>query len=423
MSSDFNPEPAPADVAVVGAGIIGLAVAMHVVAQGRSVLLIDRKGIAQETSAQNAGALAFSDILPLASPRILRQAPRWLLDPLGPLAIRPGYALQMLPWLMRFGLASRPSAYRASLQAQTQLMQLAAPAFHTMLARAKASHMIRQDGSLQVYESDAEFQSSLPGWQLRAESGIAFEHVKGERLRALQPGLASSIVAGTFVPHWETVSDPFEVASALGRHVMQAGAAWRRGEVSSIALRRGGVELRFAQGSTVHAKQAVIATGAWSRHLAAQLGDAVPLETERGYNTTLPPGAFDLKRQIIFGAHGFVVTPLSTGIRVGGAVELGGLKLPPNFERSAHMLGKASRLLPGLRTEGGTQWMGYRPSLPDSLPVIGHATASRQVVYAFGHGHLGLTQSAATGHLVAQLLARQTPSIALEPFRPDRFRW
>ena len=114
MTSGTHPESASADVAVVGAGIIGLSVAMHLVAQGRSVLLIDRKGIAQETSAQNAGALAFSDILPLASPRILRQAPRWLLDPLGPLAIRPGYALQMLPWLLRFGLASRPSAYRAS---------------------------------------------------------------------------------------------------------------------------------------------------------------------------------------------------------------------------------------------------------------------------------------------------------------------
>ena len=421
MTSAFQHEAASADVAVVGAGIIGLAVAMHLVAQGRSVLLIDRKGIALETSAQNAGALAFSDILPLASPRILRQAPRWLLDPLGPLAIRPGYALQMVPWLWRFGLASRPSAYRASLQAQTQLMRLAAPAFHAMLARAQASHMIRQDGSLQVYEGEAEFRSSLAGWQLRAEAGIAFEHVKGERLRALQPGLAGAITAGTFVPHWETVSDPFDVASALGHHVMQAGATWRQAEVRSIAPRDDGVDLQLAQGGAVRAKQAVIATGAWSRQLAAQLGDAVPLETERGYNTTLPPGAFDLQRQIIFGAHGFVVTPLSTGIRVGGAVELGGLKLPPNFKRSAHMLEKASRLLPGLRTEGGTQWMGYRPSLPDSLPVIGHAKASRRVVYAFGHGHLGLTQSAATGHLVAQLLAGQAPAIPLEPFRPDRF--
>lgn len=421
MSAEVHSQDAQADVAVVGAGIVGLSVAMHLVAQGRSVLLIDRKGIAQETSAQNAGALAFSDILPLASPRILRQVPRWLLDPLGPLAIRPGYALQIAPWLLRFGLASRPSAYQASLQAQTQLMQLAAPAFHAMLARAQASHMIHQDGSLQVYESESELRASLDGWRLRADAGIAFEHVRGDRLRELQLGLASSIVAGTYVPHWETVSDPQQVAMALGQHVLQAGARWCQAELRAITPREGGVELQLAPGGLVRARQAVIATGAWSRQLAAQLGDRIPLETERGYNTTLPRDAFDLRRQIIFGAHGFVVTPLATGLRVGGAVELGGLKLPPNFQRSAHMLEKAARLLPGLRTGGGTQWMGYRPSLPDSLPVIGHARASRQVVYAFGHGHLGLTQSGATGHLVAQLLAGQTPSVALDPFRPDRF--
>jgi D-amino-acid dehydrogenase len=409
------------DVAVIGAGIIGVSVAMYLVAQGRSVLLIDRKGIAQETSAQNAGALAFSDILPLASPRILRQAPKWLLDPLGPLAIRPQYALQILPWLLRFGLASRPAAYQASIAAQTQMMQLAAREFHTMMGWAGAAHMIRQDGSLEVYEGEAEFQSSQPGWDIRAKAGIAFEHVRGARLQELQPGLSDTITAATFVPHWQTVSDPFEVASALGRHVLQTKATLLLDEVQSIAPTEGGVALQMKHGGKINAQQAVIAAGAWSKHLAAQLGDRVPLETERGYNTTLPLGAFDLRRQIIFGAHGFVATPLATGIRVGGAVELGGLKLPPNFQRSSSMLHKAAKLLPGLKTEGGKQWMGYRPSLPDSLPVIGHASATRNVVYAFGHGHLGLTQSAATGRLVADLLAQRDSGIALEPFRPSRF--
>ncbi len=409
------------DVAVVGAGIIGLSVAMYLVAQGRSVLLIDRKGIALETSAQNAGALAFSDILPLASPRMLRQAPRWLMDPLGPLAIPPAYALRIAPWLLRFGLASRPAAYRASIEAQTQLMRLAAEEFATMMAQAGASHMIRRDGSLQVYEGEAQFRASLPGWQLRQQAGIGFEHVHGDRLQELQPGLANTITAGTFVPQWATVSDPFEVASTLGEHVLRSGGRWLKDEVRSIRPSGEGVTLHLVQGRSIEARQAVIATGAWSRHLAAELGDSVPLETERGYNTTLPPGAFDLKRQVIFGSHGFVVTPLSTGIRVGGAVELGGLKLPPNFDRSRHMLNKAARLLPGLRTDGGTQWMGYRPSLPDSLPVIGHSTASRSVVYAFGHGHLGLTQSAATGRLVSELLADEKTRISLKAFRPNRF--
>jgi D-amino-acid dehydrogenase len=410
-----------ADVAVIGAGIIGLAVAMYLQAEGRKVLLIDRKGIGQETSAGNAGALAFSDILPLASPRILRQAPCWLMDPLGPLAIRPGYALQIAPWLMKFGLASRPAAYRASIEATTALMRLATQEFQAMLAQAHCSHMLRRDGSLQVYEGEAQFQASLAGWEERSKARIEFEHVSGERLKELQPGLASSITAATFVPQWATVSDPQEVCLALGKHLLNKGATLCKEEVQSVLPHGSDVVIKLSQGRVIHAKQVVVATGAWSRQLAAGLGNSVPLETERGYNTTLPHGAFDLKRQIIFGAHGFVATPLSTGIRIGGAVELGGLKLPPNFKRSSDMLAKASRLLPGLRTEGGKQWMGFRPSLPDSLPVIGYSAATTQVVYAFGHGHLGLTQSAATGKLVSELLVGRRPSIPLEPFRADRF--
>jgi len=151
------------------------------------------------------------------------------------------------------------------------------------------------------------------------------------------------------------------------------------------------------------------------------LGDVVPLETERGYNTTLPEGAFDLTRQLYFNDHAFVVTPLSSGIRVGGAVELGGLDLPPNFRRSEALLNKAKRFLPGLKTEGGKQWMGFRPSLPDCLPVIGPSRASNSVIYAFGHGHLGLTQSAATAKLVTDLVTGTHPAISVDPFRASRF--
>jgi D-amino-acid dehydrogenase len=166
----------------------------------------------------------------------------------------------------------------------------------------------------------------------------------------------------------------------------------------------------------------VVACGAWSKTLTALLGEFIPLDTERGYNTTLPEGAFDLRRQLVFGGHGFAVTPLSGGrVRVGGAVELGGLDLPPNFQRADAMLTKAARLMPGLRTGGGTQWMGFRPSIPDSLPVIGRSRASRNIVYAFGHGHLGLTQSAGTGKLVAELVTGAAPSLDLTPFSPQRF--
>ena len=179
--------------------------------------------------------------------------------------------------------------------------------------------------------------------------------------------------------------------------------------------------VQFRDAPSIVAPCVVVAAGAWSHRLARTLSDHIPLETERGYNTTLPVGAFDLRRQLIFRAHGFVVTPLESGVRVGGAVEFAGLDAPPNFARAASLLAKAKRFMPALRTEGGRQWMGFRPSLPDSLPAIGKASTDERVVYAFGHGHLGLTQSAATARIVADIIAARTPPLDLTPFRPQRF--
>ena len=412
---------APLDVAIIGAGIVSLATAQKLQAAGRRVALIERGGVARATSSGNAGALAFSDILPLATSGKIRQVPKWLLDPLGPLAIPPAYALRIAPWLLRFWRAGWRDRLAASLAAQVSLMRVAEAEMDRMVVEAGLAALVHHDGSLELYESEREFRESLPGWQARTHAGIAFEHVRGARMAELQPGLSPRFVSGTFVPGWRTVSDPFLFASALARHLESQGILFLAGEAIRLEPAEESVTIHLADGRSVAAGQVVVATGAWSRRLTDPLGDCIPLETERGYNTTLPPGAFDLRRQIIFGGHGFVVTPLSTGLRVGGAVELGGLDLPPNFKRSEAMLRKAQDFLPGLKPEGGHQWMGFRPSLPDSLPVIGRSKVSPRIVYAFGHGHLGLTQSAGTGRLVADLLSDTPTAIDLAPFSPRRF--
>jgi len=281
--------------------------------------------------------------------------------------------------------------------------------------------MVNSDGSLELYESEAAFKAAQPGWQRRENAGIGFEHVRGARLAELQPGLSPRFVAGTFTPSWQTVSDPYDFACAVADHVLGRGGEFMLGEVTKVRPEEKGAEVKLSDGRALHAGGVVIAAGAWSKPLAARLGDRIPLETERGYNTTLPPGAFNLKRMLIFGGHGFVITPLASGIRVGGAVELGGLARAPNYARADAMLKKAANFLPGLKTEGGTQWMGFRPSLPDTLPAIGHSRASRHIVYAFGHGHLGLTQCAATGRLVRDLITGAQSPIDLAPFSPQRF--
>ncbi len=411
------------DVLVIGAGIVGTAIALRLQREGRDVLLIDREGVAAQASRVNAGALAFSDVLPLASPGILKKAPRWLFDPLGPLAIRPGYLPRLAPWLLRFWRASQPDRVRASTAAQAAMMDLSAAETPAMLASANAGLMLHSDGVLHVYESEEEMQASQPGWQARADHGIAFTHLRGpEAIAEVQPGLSPELVAATYIPRWNTVGDPQRVVEALAAALEQRGGRLRRADAAALEPGVGGVKVRLRDGPQPVARRVVVAAGAWSHRLARTLGDRIPLETERGYNTTLPVGAFDLRHQVTFGGHGFVVTPLACGVRVGGAVEFAGLDAPPNFARARTLLAKAKRFMPALRTGGGVEWMGFRPSLPDSLPAIGPASADARVVYAFGHGHLGLTQAAATARLVADIVLDRPPALDLAPFRPQRFR-
>ncbi len=410
------------DILVIGAGVVGLSVAIAAQARGLNVAVVDREGPAAGASAGNAGAFAFTDILPLASPGILKKAPKWLLDPLGPLSLPPAYVLKIAPWMFRFWRACQPSRVAHSTAAQTALMDLSKAELEPFLAATGTLPMLRKEGNLQVYESEAEFNASLPGWQARAEHGIAFHHMRADEMAALQPGLASRFTRGTFTPGWYSIADPKLYTLALAEHFRTRGGVIETAEI--VALRPvpgGGIEAVAADGGVRRAAKAVVAAGAFSHRIARTLGEAIPLETERGYNTTLPADAFDLRTQITFGGHGFVVTRLSTGIRVGGAVELGGLDLPANYRRCEAMLKKAQAFLPGLKPGGGTQWMGFRPSLPDSLPAIGRARATPDVIYAFGHGHLGLTQSAGTARLVADFLTGQPPSIDLTPFSPQRF--
>jgi len=409
------------DVIVVGAGVQGLSSALALLARGLSVTVLDREGPAAGASAGNAGAFAFTDILPLASPGILRKAPRWLIDPLGPLSVPPAYALRIAPWMYRFWRACAPANVARSTAAQVALMELSKSELEPFLTATDTLRMLRKEGNLQVYESEAELRASLPGWQARADHGIAFRHLTAPEIAEIQPGLSPRFTRGTFTPDWYSIADPKLYTLALADRFRAAGGTLDRADVAGLRPLETEVEVQAKDGGTRRAGHVVLSAGAFSHRIAKTLGETIPLESERGYNTTLPHDAFDLRTQVTFGGHGFVVTRLTSGVRVGGAVELGGLDLPPNFKRSEAMLQKAQAFLPGLKPEGGTQWMGHRPSLPDSLPAIGASRATPRVVYAFGHGHLGLTQSPGTARLVADLVTGARPPIDLHPFSPQRF--
>ncbi len=414
--------PGPtARIVVIGAGVVGISIALELQRRGREVLVLDRSGVAAEASYGNAGAFAFSAVVPLATPGIMRKAPKWLLDPMGPLSIPPAYALQIAPWMLRFWRASRADRYEAAVAAQSALMAHCREATERQIALTQAESLIRREGQLEVYEGAAGFKAAWPGWQAASRHGVQVETLTSAgALTELQPGLAPQFTHGVFTPNWMNTTDPSLWTHHLARHFEALGGQIATVPVQELHQSDAGVTLVTPQG-VITAPHVVVAAGAWSHKLARRLGDRIPLETERGYNTTFSECPLDLRTQLTFGDHGFVVNRLGSGFRVGGAVELGGLKLPPRYRRADVLLAKAARFLPGLPTSGGTQWMGFRPSLPDSLPVIGPAPKAPGVTYAFGHGHLGLTQSAGTAELVADLVTRQPPALSLSPFAADRF--
>ncbi|MEX1036383.1 MAG: FAD-dependent oxidoreductase [Sneathiella sp.] len=411
-----------AEIIVIGAGIIGITTAIELQSMGAKVTVLDREGVAAGASRGNAGAFAFSDAAPVASPGIMKKAPKWLLDPLGPLSIPLPYALKITPWMFRFWRASRPEQVRAGIAALVALMTVSRERLVPFMEQTGTHNMLRQHGNLQLYESRKAFEESLPSWRERASRGINFTALTSpEEIMEHQSGLDRRFVGAIYTNDWYGISDPKDYTNRLGEYFQSRGGTIRIAEAVAVETTSGDVFVMLSDGTRLSVGHVVIAAGAWSHLLARTLGDHIPLETERGYNTTLPVGAFDLKRQLSFEEHGFVVSPLSSGIRVGGAVELGGLKLPPNYRRADALLKKAKAFLPGLKTEGGTQWMGFRPSLPDSIPVIGPATCSDRVTYAFGHGHLGLTQSAGTARIVANLVMGRENAVDLAPYSPQRF--
>ncbi|MEO9529943.1 MAG: FAD-binding oxidoreductase [Roseibium sp.] len=410
------------DSVVIGAGIIGLGSALALQARGRQVMVLDRERETARTSDMNAGAFAFADIVPLATPGIMRRAPKWLLDPLGPLSIPPGYAIRIAPWMFRFWRASRPDRFKASLTAQAALMKLSRAALDRLVADVGGAGLIQPEGQLQLYEGAHEYRASLAGWALRRDHAIRFDLLESpEAIAEIQPGLDRRFTHAGFTPDWVNTCDPARWLGQLRSVFLERGGRMTDCAARTLTPGEAGVGIETSAG-TMLARNVVVAAGAWSHRLARTLGDRIPLETERGYNTTLPEGALDLRTHLTFSRHGFVVTKINGGIRVGGAVELGGLDLPPNYKRADILLQKARSFLPQLKTENGTRWMGFRPSLPDSLPVIDRSPRDRRILYAFGHGHLGLTQSAGTAELVASLSGETPPPIDISAFSALRFQ-
>ena len=413
-------DPKQADIVVVGAGIIGVACALQLARQGRQVVVLDPQAPGMGASYGNAGHLATEQVFPIADLSILKRLPAMLLDPMGPLRLDWTYLPRALPWFIRLLLNLRPARYQRTVAGLRALNEGSLGAWQRLLQSMGQTQLLREDGSLLVYER-AESRAALDAVQQRMrQQGVAVDFWSGDAVRKAAPQLSDAIHGGLFFPATGHFLDPYRVVGELANAAKAEGVQFLQQRVLDGRLEGSGVSLMTNQG-VLTAQQVLIACGAHSAKLTAALtGKQVPLDTERGYHLMLPHEQQRLPFAVTSLERKFIMTPMTGGLRLAGTVEFAGLDRPANMQRAwqLHRLSKGL-FRHELSDSEATPWMGFRPSLPDSLPIIDRVCDGK-VLLAFGHQHLGLTQAAVTAERVGQLAAgEQVPE--LQPYRLDRF--
>jgi glycine/D-amino acid oxidase-like deaminating enzyme len=408
-------------VAVIGAGIIGINCALELQSQGFQVTLLDKNAVGGGCSKGNAGHFATEQVFPLAEVSLLWQLPKLLLDRLGPVVISPRYFTRALPWFMRFIKNMTATNRYKNTQALKRLNQYALEQYKVLLKETHGQHLLTLNGSLLVFETSSLKQVEKQFNHYR-QAGVAVKLLDRQQTLSLEPNLADSIQYALYFTEVGHSLDPFALCTYLAALSLRKGATYQKFAVKRIdmldqqvCLSDGETRLKF--------DQVVIATGAWSKNLLAQLGYKLPIEAERGYSLTLNKSTQGLlSRPVASAERRFIMTPMAQGLRLAGTVEFAGLEQKANMKRADILYQGAKKVLADISDlEPAERWMGCRPSLPDSLPVIGQAPQHKQIYLALGHQHLGLTHGAITGKLIGQLMTQQKTTIDLSPFCLSRF--
>ena len=405
-------------IAIIGAGLVVLAIAEALVAEGHEVVLIDPNPPGSGASYGNAGTIADYAVMPVGTPSVLRSLPSLLFNRNSPLAILPGALPSLMPWLTRFARQSLPAAAAHNGRAIAGLLQGATPFWRDLAGKVGGMDLFEERGCLYVYETEAAFRAAEGDMAGRREMGVAVDLISPAELAALEPELPPVTGGGAFFPDAAFLTDPGAMVERL-RLVTMQHAGFLSAQVDRLTRQIDGVILEGA-GFRMHARTAILATGAHGRGLAAMAGDVVPLETERGYHVEWDMPEPGLNRPCCPTSRGFYLCPMQGRLRVAGTVELGGLTAPASLHRIERIIEGERAFFP-LLGEPDRTWMGFRPSMPDSLPVIGPSKAGPDVIHAFGHGHIGLTLAPITARIVADLVAGRPPERDITPFRPGRF--
>jgi D-amino-acid dehydrogenase len=408
-------------VTVIGAGILGMSTACYLRRDGHDVTVITEHPPGEYCSFGNAGMLNDAGCVPQSMPGILWKVPGYLSDPLGPLVVRWPYLLKAMPWLLRFiGNANARQAGHASKAIYSMVRDTVAT--YEELARwAGVPDLVRRSNYLVAYDSEKSYGDDALAWKLRAERGVKTEILDAAGIQKLVPQLARHYVRGVHVLNQAFVRNPERLVKSLAAKFQQEGGTILQRKVLEIEAGEGGVKSLRTDAGDLPVETLVVCAGVHSGEIAAKLGEPVPIEAERGYHVTYSDPGLEVPLPVHVSDAKVFVTPMEMGVRVAGQAEFAGIYAAPNYQRAEVLETHMKRMFPAARTTDSTRWMGRRPSMPDSLPVIGPSVRQNNVFYAFGHGHMGLCGGAPTGKIIAAVVSGRQAPIDLEPFRVNRF--
>ncbi len=407
-------------ITVIGAGIVGLCVAYALRKESFAVQVIDPEDPGSQCSFGNAGAISAGSVAPLAMPGILKSAAKMLLEADSPLYVPPHYWLRAAPWLRRFVASATPQRVEEIAAALTSLFADAVERHRALAQEVGCPERVVQTGQLHLYRDAAALQKELGSWRLRERHGVRCERLDATAIRALEPAVSGDYTVAMFMPEQGAVTHPFAYAQAIAEAARQRGVVFVRDRVQALSCEADGWMVQGEQHG-YRASQVVLAAGVWSARLLRPLGLRVPLESQRGYHLHLASSNLTIGRPVVFADRKVFAVPMEHGLRISGTVGFGGLDMPPTARRAAALGEAAVQGLPGLKLDAPTVWMGHRPCLPDSLPVLGPVRRYPGLWCAFGHGHLGVTGSVNTGRWMAEALCGKMPLERFAPFTVERF--
>jgi D-amino-acid dehydrogenase len=412
---------AKTDAIVLGAGIVGVSVALQLAKRGVAVALVDRRGPGEGTSYGNAGVIGGTGVFPAAFPNHLRDLIRILFHR----APEANYHLQFLPsiapWLIAFRAAAKPEKLIEHAWLMRPLMAQALPEHEMLMREANAEHYLRRDGCISVYHTDRAFTALAPELELANRWGVTGRVLDADAVRELEPSLEPVF---RHAVHWSaagTVSNPLAVTRAYAARFMALGGVLLEGDARSLRRAGAGWRLETAQGP-VDAQDVVVALGPWAPDLLEPLGIQLPLAIKRGYHRHFrPAGNARLIRPLVDREMGYVLAPMEQGLRLTTGVEFADRDALPTPVQLKRVMPHAKRLFPLGEPVEAEAWLGRRPCFPDSRPVIGRAPGLQGLWLCYGHGHLGLTLGPASGRLLTEMMTGATPFMDPTPLSAERF--